>query len=230
MREKPLLLPSAKSAVVYVNDGQPRWARLVRYAALCIGLLCVLVGAADITARLSRLAGPDANLVAFGPAVALDTQIAATSTPGIITPARLRIPSLSVSANVEAVGKKADGTMGTPTEFMDVAWYGLGAKPGETGNAVFAGHVNNALTKAGVFENLSKVHVGDYVTVSDESGRTLVYKVSDVKRYPVDQAPEASIFSTAGPSQLVLITCDGDWVPDEHSFDQRLVVVAKPAY
>jgi len=118
--------------------------------------------------------------------------------------------------------------MATPTDFADVGWYALGGRPGGIGNAVFAGHVNNALTKEGVFGHLSQVHVGDYVTVSDKDGHTIVYKVTAIDQYPADEAPAASIFASTGPSQLVLITCDGDWVPAEKTFDKRLVITAVP--
>jgi len=118
--------------------------------------------------------------------------------------------------------------MATPTDFADVAWYAPGGRPGGTGNAVFAGHVNNALTTAGVFAHLKQVNLGDYVTVSDKDGYTIVYKITAIDQYPADEAPAASIFATEGPSQLVLITCDGDWVPTEKTFDKRLVITAVP--
>jgi LPXTG-site transpeptidase (sortase) family protein len=180
--------------------------------------------------------GDDALFNAFAPAAALKPSaaivpvVSASSTSAAFIPARLKVPSLGIDAKVEEVGKKADQSMGTPADFMDVGWWSEGSKPGEAGNAVFDGHVNNALTKAGVFEHLAQVHKGDYITVSDSEGRTLVYEVSEVTLYDTDQAPLQKIFAKTGPSQLVLITCDGEWVQDEHSFNKRLVVVARPAY
>jgi LPXTG-site transpeptidase (sortase) family protein len=112
----------------------------------------------------------------------------------------------------------------------DTAWYKDGSRPGQAGNAVFAGHVNNALTTSGVFGHLNQVHLGDYVTVADQEGKTLVYKVTALDQYPADEAPVASIFAKTGPSQLVLITCDGEWVPAEKTFDKRLVITASPAF
>jgi len=225
MQEKPLLLPSAKTAV-WVRPGAG-YAHYVRTGAIGIGLLCVLVGAADVTARLAAVvAGDNAALVAFGPAAALQRPgLFATSSPGVLTPARLKIPSLGVNAAVETVGIKADGTMDTPKNFDNVGWYSPGSKPGEEGSAVFAGHVNNGLMKKGVFENLSKIKTGDYVTVEDVAGRSKIYKVSSVREYPAD-APAEELFAPGGPSRLVLITCDGEWLPAERTFDKRLVVVA----
>jgi LPXTG-site transpeptidase (sortase) family protein len=234
MPKKPLLLSPAKQAVLVVQD--PAWAVWLRYVAIAVGILMVVIGLADVCSRLARAAaGDNALFDAFAPAAAIKSSLApvpvadASSTVPFV-PSRLKVPSLGIDAKVEEVGKKADNSMGTPSDFLDAGWWGEGGKPGAPGNAVFDGHVNNALTKAGVFEHLSQIHKGDYVTVADAVGHTLVYKVSEVDLYDPGQAPLAHIFATSGPSQLVLITCDGEWVQDEHQFNKRLVVVAKPAY
>lgn len=119
--------------------------------------------------------------------------------------------------------------MATPSNFDNVAWYSPGAKPGGEGSAVFAGHVNNALLRSGVFEHLAQIKKGDYVTVEDASGKALVYRVSSITEYAPD-ASTVDLFTTAGPSRIAIITCDGDWVPSARSYDKRLVVVAEPAY
>src|SRR3990167_7489288 len=104
MHVKHLLLPSAKTAVLV--PAAVSYAQYVRYAAIGVGIICVLVGAADVSARLAR--------AALGGGEGLNAAAAGTSTPGVLLPARLRIPSLGVNAAVEPVGKKADGSMGTP--------------------------------------------------------------------------------------------------------------------
>ncbi len=234
MSEKLLLLSPARVARVRESRG----ARVVRYVATAVGILVVVVGLADVTSRLAnRVLGEDALFNAFAPAAAIKPSAAvvpaalatATST-GVLVPSRLKVPSLGIDAKVEEVGRKADGSMGTPADFMNVGWWGEGQKPGQAGNAVFDGHVNNALTKPGVFEHLYQIHKGDYITVSDAEGHTLVYEVTEVTLYTTDRAPLAKIFAKTGPSQLVLITCEGEWLEEERSFDKRLVVVARPAY
>jgi LPXTG-site transpeptidase (sortase) family protein len=235
MSEKPLLLSSAKSGVIVTPNSGAGW----RIAATTIGLFVIIVGAADVASRLAHAAfGANANLMVFAPVAllgnsSLGSSFFGTSTPqqhDPLVPARLTIPVIGVSAAVEAVGKKADGSMATPQKFGDVAWYSLGSKPGQAGNAVIAGHVNNALTTAGVFEHLSQVVIGDSVEVADSAGKTLTYKVTEIDEYPANEAPADTIFATTGPSQLVLITCDGDWVQSAHSFDKRLVVIAALQY
>ena len=58
------------------------------------------------------------------------------------------------------------------------------------------GHVNNALTLPGVFGHLNQVHLGDYVTVSDKDGHTLVYRVTAIDQYPADEAPAVRSVNT----------------------------------
>lgn len=210
-----------------------------RIITTCVGLIVIVVGCYDITSRLaSRLDAAEPGALAIGPLIAIDmsqnggdsllvpfSKVATSSRP--IFPIRLMIPSLTVDARVDSVGKKADGTMATPANLVDVGWYSLGSRPGAAGNAVMAGHVNNARGTSGVFENLSNIHIGDKITVSDSTGQTLTYVVFETHVYPTDQAPNADIFSTTGPSQLVLVTCDGKWISSEHAFNKRFVVYAR---
>ncbi|HVZ75754.1 MAG TPA: class F sortase [Candidatus Paceibacterota bacterium] len=230
MSERQLLLSSAKSGVI-IHHRRPHWTRNVFVA---FGVLAIVIGAAGALSTLSKNAfGANAAFVAFAPAAAitdpslLNAPAAGPATTTPLVPVHLAIPSIGVSAKVESVGQKSDGSMATPSTWQDVAWYNLGPKPGEAGNAVIDGHVNNALTTAGVFEHLGQIAVGDSVVVSDASGRSLTYTVSSIEDYDTNAAPLNEIFSTAGPSQIVLITCAGDWDPHAHAFDKRLVVVAR---
>ncbi len=229
MSEKPLLWHSVNPTATKPR----RFAHhYVRFGALAVGLVCVLIGAADVATRISEgTFGTDAAFIAFAPAAALDNSalLASSTKSGALIPAVLTIPSIGVKAHVEFVGKKTDGSMGTPQNFMDVAWYSLGAKLGEPGSVVFDGHVNNALTQAGAFADLSKVEQGAYISIADAQGKTRVYRVSEINLLD-PEADTTSLFATTGPEQVVLITCDGEWLKDEHQFSKRLVVVAKPAY
>ena len=206
----------------------------MRKVIIALGVLAVLVGGADASTRLSKsLLGENASLVAFAPVITLvDPQALNAVTPGAevqtpLIPARLKVASIGVDASVEQVGRAADGSMANPSTFFTVGWYKPGPKPGEVGNAVFAGHVNNARSAAGVFENLKKIKIGDMVEVSDTGGRKLLYKIETINEYPRAGAPLEEIFTTSGPSRLVLITCDGDWDATAGSYDRRLVVVAR---
>ena len=141
-------------------------------------------------------------------------------------PVRLQIPALTVNARVELVGRKPDGSMKAPSTFTTVAWWSEGSKPGEKGDTVIAGHLNNALDTSGVFEHLNDLSLGDTVIISGEGGREARYIVRQMTVYGTNDAPDTAIFSTTGSSRLVLITCNGAWDQGKRSYDKRLVVYA----
>lgn len=225
MSEKPLLLSEAKLGVLPRTNSSLSFSRL---AMLGIGLLVVAVGGADISARLVNLAGSNALSTAFAPAVAITDPVSSFSISSLsLIPLRIQVPSIGVDAVVEQVGVRDDGAMANPSSFATTGWYKFGGKPGGAGNAVIAGHVNNALGLSGVFARLSDVQIGDSIFVGDSTGTTLTYSVNSKTQYTTADAPLEEIFRTTGFSQLVLITCEGDWDPKSRSYDKRLVVVAR---
>ncbi len=139
-------------------------------------------------------------------------------------PVRLTIPTLNIDAKVQQVGLTKAGAMGTPSNFTDVAWYKYGVAPGEVGSAVIDGHVDNALSLAGVFKHLADIQKGDDVYVATKSGEKLHFKVTDIEIYPYTDAPTNLIFEQKDAVRLNLITCDGTWIQGAHSYNERLVV------
>ncbi len=146
--------------------------------------------------------------------------------PPAAHPARLLIPSIGVDARVQNLGVTSKGTLGSPSNFTDVGWFADGPVPGAQGTAVFDGHVDNGLGLAGVFKSLSSVKKGDEVTVVTNAGKRLTYTVSDIRSYGYKEVPESAIFSVAGQSQIRLITCEGDWISGDKTYDRRLIVTA----
>jgi LPXTG-site transpeptidase (sortase) family protein len=227
MSERPLLLSSAKIGVPLREEPHLTPSLLI---ALFAGLVFVLFGAADI---VSRLYGEP--LVAAAPSmpsaviVEGDTHEQAPTTVPLspMVPDRLVIASLGIDAAVERVGLNPRGNMAVPSGYSTVAWYKDGGRPGSPGNTVIAGHLNNSLGLSGVFERLNQLQIGDTIVVRGALGDAH-YVVRDLTVYSVEDAPTKSIFTTEGPSNLVLITCDGAWDQGARSYDKRLVVVAEP--
>jgi len=193
-----------------------------------VGLGVVLFGAHDLFVKVETYSLASARKLPL-----TETTGVATTSPSFrlsapaLRPSEITLPAIGVKASIVEVGKDATGAMATPKKFNEVAWYGLGAKPGEAGNAVFAGHVNNALTQSGVFQHLVLLATGDEVLVSDGAGDTLTFIVTHLEDYTEDEAPREEIFSILGPSGIVLITCAGEWNQRAHSYDKRLVVYAR---
>lgn len=149
-------------------------------------------------------------------------------------PAKLIIPSINVDAPVQMVGVTAGGAIGTPDSFFKTGWYAGGTVPGAAGTAVIDGHVDNGLGLAGVFKQLSDVKVGDTVHVVTNAGKTITFKVIATHAYDYSKTPANALFGP--PSSVVaispnmsflnLITCTGDWLPAQKTYNQRLIVTA----
>jgi LPXTG-site transpeptidase (sortase) family protein len=144
-------------------------------------------------------------------------------------PERLLVPSIGIKASVVPIGVEDDGEMEVPDDVRDVGWYRHGPAPGEPGATVIAGHVDSREQGAGAFFDLRKLEVGARVKVVDDAGRTRRYDVVARRTYDKSNLPTDELFSRAGPSQLVLITCGGDFDSAARSYRSNVVVYAQPS-
>ena len=216
---------------VVAKRHKPFTVTLWRILLLIALAIPALIGLTDVITRINVLLNPPRAAAASLVVVNMGTDAAgsdnATAASGAgIVPVRIELSSIGVDAHVEDLGLNAAGALQAPRNFTDAGWYAEGVLPGAPGNAVFDGHVNNALTAAGVFEHLAQLRTGDTIRVSDAIGHALIFTVEAIKTYPVDAAPAQEIFSRAGPPGLALITCDGAWNQAQHQFSNRLVVFA----
>ena len=149
---------------------------------------------------------------------------------GVDLPVRLIIPKISVNAAVQSVGITANGEMGIPSNFTDVAWYNLGPKPGERGSAAMSGHLDTASATDvdAVFIHLNELKAGDEIDVVDKSGHTIKFRVTQMQIYDTTKAPLGKIFDqSVSTADLNLITCDGIWNQSTKDYSKRLVVYSK---
>jgi hypothetical protein len=143
-------------------------------------------------------------------------------------PVRFYAPAIGVDASVESVGLTNDGRMDVPRQWMNVGWYSGGYFPGETGNAVVAGHLDSNTGGPAVFWDLDKLQPGDEVAVTYENGDLYTFRVTGSETYPYD-AQGSMVESIFGPSlttDLNMITCDGAWQHGQATYSHRLVVFA----
>ncbi|MBA2175304.1 class F sortase [Halobacillus locisalis] len=140
-----------------------------------------------------------------------------------ITPTQITIPAIDVDAAIEPVGVLNNGEMGVPEDPDKAGWFEPGTEPGNTGNAVLAGHVDSR-TGPAVFYDLKKLEKGDTITVSDDTGDTRTYVVERLESYPWDASPINQIFGPTDEKRLNLITCTGEFLRDQGGHQDRLVV------
>ncbi|NWJ96551.1 MAG: class F sortase [Chloroflexi bacterium] len=144
-----------------------------------------------------------------------------------IIPRKIKIPAINVDTFVEKVGVTRDGNMDVPQNIWNVGWFGEGGyKPGSPGNAVIAGHLDAPSTRA-VFWDLDKLKRGDKIILSDLTGRSLTFEVTNSHIYPYNAAPLMAIFGPSPEPHLNLITCGGIFDPTTYNYNKRLVVFSR---
>lgn len=141
-------------------------------------------------------------------------------------PVRLSVAGVGVrDAPVIEVGVDDKGELAVPG-VREVGWYRFAARPGDAGSSVLAAHIAFDGVD-GVFRRLADVRDGATVSVAFEDGAVREFAVSAVQRIDKDELPP-SLFSTTGPSQLVLITCGGAFDNVRRSYEDNIVVIARP--
>ena len=203
-------------------------------AATVLGLaLATGVPAAWALARPSAAAGVPVAQV-------LETSPASPSSPGTATPAvpvppeatsppaGLAIAALGIDAPIEPVGVAPDGQMAIPGDVARVGWYRFGPAPGGVGNAVLAGHVDDAEQGLGVLAPLREIAEGTEVVVTHAAGTATRWRVVSRELMDKQVLPLDAIFARAGTPRLVLITCGGPFLPELRSYRDNVVVVAEP--
>ncbi len=143
------------------------------------------------------------------------------------TPVGLRIDDLGIdTASVLAVGVEDNGDMEVPPADR-VGWYQFGPSPGQTGSAVLAAHIAFD-GQDGVFRHLDQLPIGAEMSVTYDDGSERRFVASDKQQYDKVDLPRDDIFARDGESQLVLITCGGNFNRDLRSYDDNVVVYADP--
>ncbi|WP_100372151.1 class F sortase [Bacillus sp. FJAT-45037] len=138
-------------------------------------------------------------------------------------PNQLKIPSLSIDAEVTPIGYSE--LQQIPDDGEAVFWYKDGVNPGGPGHAVMAGHFDDYVGPA-IFYSLNELRAGDFMYIVNENDQILTYQVESIDEYERDQAPIDTIFQTNGPSKIKLITCSGYYSKKQRTHTHRLVVTA----
>jgi LPXTG-site transpeptidase (sortase) family protein len=154
---------------------------------------------------------------------------------------RLAIARFGINAPLTYKTVGANGQMPDPDGNDDVAYYnfsnfpGFGGAPGRGGNAVFAGHVDSGSKRcdygrtpppcAAVLWNLSKVAIGDEVTVQ-LSGTVYTYRVTSATSV-LATADWQPIVAATAKETITIITCGGSFNARTGNYESRQVVKAE---
>jgi hypothetical protein len=198
----------------------PAWALALAAALTVTAISCGGSPSASRSPSESPSGDPDGGPRVTSPAPNSASTVTAPAPP----PTRVVVPALQIDAAVEPVATDAQGRMATPSQANNVAWFKPGAAPGDSGNAVFAGHLDWTSGPA-VFWHLADLKPGAEVQVVRADGSRLKFVVDGTKEYSFDADP-SDVFTRSGPPGLALVTCTGSWDRARKTYLQRLSVHA----
>jgi sortase (surface protein transpeptidase) len=205
-------------------------ARLLSAAMLSAGLLAAGAGTAGlVVARTSaapavRLAArPSPVAVPSGRTVVPVSLSAVQPTP---KPVWLTIPAIGVKAPIINLGLNRNGTLQVPSTTTVTGWYTGSPRPGATGSAVIAGHVDSR-TGPGIFFWLKNMRPGERIYVRRADGSLVVFTVTAVRIYTKSNFPTAMVYGPVPDAELRLITCGGTFDYARGSYLSNVVVYAR---
>ena len=139
------------------------------------------------------------------------------------TPVRIRIPSIGVDTYFVGLGLAANKEIQVPWGFEEVGWYVNGPTPGEIGPSVILGHVDSYMGPA-VFFGLGQLEIGDRIEVDREDGKTAIFQVDKIERYPQSDFPTSLVYGDIDYAGIRLITCSGSFDAQLQRYDSNLIV------
>lgn len=159
----------------------------------------------------------------------LDERPVATSRcqAGPRQPQKISLGSLQVTGCVVEVGI-TDRQLDAPGNIHVAGWLRTSAVPGDKdGLAIVDGH-SSGRYKDGIFNRIGDFEPGELLTITLGNGSVKRFEVSSVRLHTVATAMDRlAVDARKERSNLALITCGGDYDATDHSFDRRVVVLAR---
>ncbi len=143
----------------------------------------------------------------------------------VALPVSLVIPAIGVRTGLVRLGLTASGTLQVPPTTSVAGWYTGSPRPGATGAAVIAGHIDSYLGP-GVFFRLRLLRAGDLVYVRRADGSIAVFRVTAVRTYAKTRFPTSQVYGPVPDAQLRLITCGGTFDVATGHYLSNVVVFA----
>jgi hypothetical protein len=201
-----------------------RRARVVLTDAAIVAL--TLAGLAVLaSSRLDARGTPPIHVRGDLRPAQVSARIAHTNVPRG-APATLVVPTIGVHARLVRLGLNPDGTLEVPADYSVAGWYALGPRPGQTGAAVIAGHVDSRAGPA-VFYRLGELHPGSLVRVVWADGRDVRFTVYAIREFAKTAFPTELVYGRTRAPELRLLTCGGEFDSATGHYLDNVVVFAR---
>jgi LPXTG-site transpeptidase (sortase) family protein len=143
----------------------------------------------------------------------------------VARPTALAIPAIGVDTRLIKLGLTASGDLQVPSSTSVAGWYTGSPRPGATGAAVIAGHIDS-YQGPGVFFRLRELKRGDLIYVRRGHSSMAVFRVTEVRTFLKTQFPKADVYGAVPDSELRLITCGGTFDPQTGHYLSNVIAFA----
>jgi Sortase domain len=196
-------------------------------AAALVGVVLVCGAAAGLA--WASHTGHSATPVGRPPLVPVPRGKWAAATPAksapVPPPTALQIPAIGVETRLIRLGLTRAGTLQVPSSTAVAGWYTGSPRPGATGAAVIAGHIDSYLGP-GIFFRLRELKPGNLIYVRRRHGTLAVFKVTAVRTFLKRKFPTADVYGPVPDAQLRLITCGGTFDYSTGHYLSNVIVFA----
>ena len=144
-------------------------------------------------------------------------------------PRILSVEKLNIEARILPMSVNPDNSMQAPLNIYDSGWYTGSVKPGESGAMVIDGHASGP-TREGLFAYIDTLREGDTLTIERGDGKLFTYTVRKVETIALENVDMSKLLKTYNGAEqgLNLITCAGEWLQEDKTFNKRTMVYATP--
>lgn len=142
-------------------------------------------------------------------------------------PWKIEISSINSDGYIQKVGIDQNNQIAVPNNIYKVGWYVNSVKPGDRGLSIIAGHLNGR-TRNAIFYELNKVKVGDEILITYGDNSIRKFQVVETKSVVLEESFNILFAKKKDiPNQLNLISCTGTYIPDQKTYDHRMIVITK---
>lgn len=221
------------------NLNKKRFFNFLRYATVALIIVASGYLAWDtyttnrsVKSSLNGNSATAMSISGTNPATAEQTAVSQEQRAAYTVPADqpryIYIPVLGVNARVMSVGVNSRGSIDTPSNLNDTAWYDGSAKPGQEGQVFIDGHTSFNRHLNAAFNNLPKLKANDQVVIEKGNGEKVSYRVVSTKTVETSKVDMGEALNPpAGAKKgLTLMTCTGTFNYRNQTADKRFIVYA----
>lgn len=171
----------------------------------------------------ARVAPPRGMRPSSKPVGSKSSQPPGATQPAI--PTSIMLGGSHQQIRIVPIAVSSTGILEPPADIATAGWWVGGPRPGAPGRAVIAGHIDST-AGLGAFAALADLHVGDLVQLAGTAGPIRRYRVTDRQEIEKTRLDPATLNRTKNHSDILLVTCIGNFDRSTRSYDSNLLVTA----